>query len=195
MPWCTVWRGTPQDCIDHMRRDHIVPATVKAANLARWFSPWTVSRERWSTVLRSSISGVATDTLLFSRIGLPLVHRYRVLLARVLICLDFGPFSTLPMLHVCSPVIDVAPGRLHPRCLRRFRWGGRSREPANLSQPSKSRRPFSASTSVAAIAPESSTPVVVRSRRFDRRAVSVPIDLALPHFAAPDFQSSGSVGM
>ena len=32
--WCTVWRGTPQDCINHMRRAHTVPATVKAANLA-----------------------------------------------------------------------------------------------------------------------------------------------------------------
>ena len=32
--WCTVWRGTPQDCIDHMRKAHTVPTTVKAANLA-----------------------------------------------------------------------------------------------------------------------------------------------------------------
>ena len=76
--WCTVWRGTPQDCIDHMRKAHTVPATVKAANLARWFPPWTVSREQWTTILRSSVSGVAVDTLLFSRIGVPLVHRYGV---------------------------------------------------------------------------------------------------------------------
>ena len=44
----------------------------------------------------------------------------------VLIWLDFGPFSTLPMLRAGSPVIDVAPGRLHPRYLRRFRWGPQS---------------------------------------------------------------------
>ena len=50
--WCTVWRGTPQDCIDHMRKAHNVPATVKAANLARWFPPWTVSREQWTMILR-----------------------------------------------------------------------------------------------------------------------------------------------
>ena len=25
--WCTVWRGMPQDCIDHMRKAHNVPAT------------------------------------------------------------------------------------------------------------------------------------------------------------------------
>ena len=77
--WCTVWQGTLQDCIDHMRKAHSVPATVKVANLVRWFPPWTVSREQCNTILRSSISGVAVDALLFSRIGVPLTHRYRVL--------------------------------------------------------------------------------------------------------------------
>ena len=33
VPWCTIWRGMPQDCIDHMRRGHTVPATVQAANV------------------------------------------------------------------------------------------------------------------------------------------------------------------
>ena len=33
--WCTIWKGTPQDCIDHNRLAHAVPATVKAANLGR----------------------------------------------------------------------------------------------------------------------------------------------------------------
>ena len=65
--------------------------------------------------------------------------------------------------------------------------GGHSREPADLSQTSTSRRPCPASMSVAAVAPESLTPAVVRSRRSGRRAVSVPLDLALPCFAAPDF--------
>ena len=37
MTWCTVWKGTSQDCIDHMRRAHNIPALVKAANLARCF--------------------------------------------------------------------------------------------------------------------------------------------------------------
>ena len=78
MTWCTAWRGTPQDCIHHMCRAHTVPASIKTANLTIWFPPWTVSREHWSNVLRSSVSGVATDTLLLSRIGVPLVHRYRV---------------------------------------------------------------------------------------------------------------------
>ena len=67
--------------------------------------------------------------------------------------------------------------------------GGRSREPADVSQPSTARRPTPASRSAAAVAPESSTPDVVRSRRSGRRAVSVPLDLALPHLAVPDFRA------
>ena len=35
--WCTVWKGTVQDCIDHMRHVHKVPLSVKAANLAKYF--------------------------------------------------------------------------------------------------------------------------------------------------------------
>ena len=77
--WCKVWKGTAQDCIDHMRRVHKVPLSVRAANLARFFPPWTVTREQWTDMMMPSISGVVIDTLLFSRIGSPLCHRYRVI--------------------------------------------------------------------------------------------------------------------
>ena len=77
--WCTVWKGTAQDCIDHMRRIHKMPLSVKAANLARFFPPWTVTKEQWADMMMPSISGVAIDTLLFSRIGSPLCHRYRIM--------------------------------------------------------------------------------------------------------------------
>ena len=77
--WCTVWKGTAQDCIDHLRRTHDAPQVVNAANLARYFPPWTVTREQWSEMTRPTISGVAIDTLLFSRIGVPLFHRYRII--------------------------------------------------------------------------------------------------------------------
>ena len=40
--WCPVWKGTSQDCVNHMRRAHNTPISVKAGNLARWFPPWTV---------------------------------------------------------------------------------------------------------------------------------------------------------
>ena len=73
--WCPVWKGTSQDCIDHMRRAHNTPTSVKAGNLARWFPPWTVTREQWHSMSRPSVSGIAIDTFLFSRIGAPLFHR------------------------------------------------------------------------------------------------------------------------
>ena len=76
--WCTIWKGTPQDCVDHMQLAHAVPATVNVANLGRWVPPWMVSRNIWREALHSSVSGVSTDALLFSRYGIPLVHRYRV---------------------------------------------------------------------------------------------------------------------
>ena len=65
-------------CVDHMRRAHDIPPVVKAANLACWFPPWTVTREQWTSMTRLAISGVAVDTQLFSHIGVPLFHCYRV---------------------------------------------------------------------------------------------------------------------
>ena len=76
--WCPVWKGMSQDCIDHMRRAHNTPITMKAGNLARWFPPWTVTREQWHNMSRPSVSRIAIDTFLFSRIGISLLHRYRV---------------------------------------------------------------------------------------------------------------------
>ena len=52
--WCTVWKGTAQDCVDHMRRTHTAPLMVKAANLARYFPLWTVTREQWSAMTHPS---------------------------------------------------------------------------------------------------------------------------------------------
>ena len=77
-PGALFGRATPQDCIDHMRLAHAVPASVKAANLGRWVPTWTVSRNIWRKALRLTISGVSTDALLFSRYGILFVHRYRV---------------------------------------------------------------------------------------------------------------------
>ena len=44
---------------------HAVPHTVRAANLGKWFPPWTVSREMWREALLPHVSGVSTDILLF----------------------------------------------------------------------------------------------------------------------------------
>ena len=62
-----------------MRRMHNVPLSVKAANLAKYFPAWTVSRDQWSKMLMPCVSGVAIDMLLFSRVGSPLCYRYRLI--------------------------------------------------------------------------------------------------------------------
>ena len=77
--WCTQWKGTPQDCVAHLRQAHTVPYIVRAVNLVKWFPPWTVSREVWREALLPYVSGVSTDILLFSERGVPLIHHYRVL--------------------------------------------------------------------------------------------------------------------
>ena len=76
--WCTVWKGTPQDCMDHVQRAHDMPSDIKSASLEKFFPPWTVRRQIWVDALKPCHSGVSTDVLLFSEIQLSLVHHYRV---------------------------------------------------------------------------------------------------------------------
>ena len=76
--WCTQWKGTLQDCIDHIRLVHSVPVTVKAGNLGRRLPPWIVTQDMWRVALKATVSGVSTDALLFRWCGTPLVHRYCV---------------------------------------------------------------------------------------------------------------------
>ena len=80
--WCTVWKGTPQDCMDHIRGAHDVPWEIKSASLKHFLPPWTVTRRVWSDSLTAQHScvhsGISTDVLLFSDIHLSLVHHYRI---------------------------------------------------------------------------------------------------------------------
>ena len=69
MSWCTKWKGTPQDCIDHIRKKHNVGDSVKTVSLGKWFPPWTVTRAEWHTVLKPKVSGISTDVALFSEHG------------------------------------------------------------------------------------------------------------------------------
>ena len=68
--WCTTWKGSPQDCLEHLRNGHD----------ASWIyaPPWTVRRELWTDSLRVEHSGISTDILLFSEVGLSLTQHYRV---------------------------------------------------------------------------------------------------------------------
>ena len=76
--WCTTWKGSPQDCLEHVRNGHDVPWISKTASIEKYAPPWTVRRELWTDSLRVEHSGISTDILLFSQLGLSLRQHYRV---------------------------------------------------------------------------------------------------------------------
>ena len=55
-----------------------MPGEIKSASLEKYLPPWTVTRQVWTDSLTPRHSGISTDVLLFSDIGLSLVHHYRV---------------------------------------------------------------------------------------------------------------------
>ena len=55
-----------------MRRSHMVPSSIRASNLARWFPLGLFPG------INGTVSGVSTDALLFSHVGAQLMHMYRV---------------------------------------------------------------------------------------------------------------------
>ena len=64
--------------MDHVRGAHKVPEEVQYIRLETLFPPWTVTRQVYTDSLTSRHSGISNDVLLFSNIGLSLVHHYRV---------------------------------------------------------------------------------------------------------------------
>ena len=76
--WCTTWKGSPQDCLEHVRNGHDVPWISKTTSIEKYAPPWTVRRELWTDSLRVEHSGISTDILLFSELGLSLKQHYRV---------------------------------------------------------------------------------------------------------------------
>ena len=75
---CTVWKGTPQDLINHVCGAHNVSEKVQNVSLEMLFPPWTVTREVYKDSLTSRHSVISNDILLFIDSGLSLVHHYRV---------------------------------------------------------------------------------------------------------------------
>ena len=74
----TVCKGTPQDLMDHVRGAHNVPGEIKKVRLETLFPPQTVTCQVYTDSLTSRHSGISNDVLLFSDIGLSLIHHYRV---------------------------------------------------------------------------------------------------------------------
>ena len=64
--------------MDHVRGAHNVPREIKKVSLETLFPPWTVTRQVYTDSLTSRHSGISNDVLLFSDIGLSLIHHYRV---------------------------------------------------------------------------------------------------------------------
>ena len=76
--WCTTWKGSPQDCLEQLRNGHDAPWISKTACIEKYAPPWTVRRALWTDSLRVEHSGISTDILLFSELGLSLTQHYRV---------------------------------------------------------------------------------------------------------------------
>ena len=76
--WCTTWKGSPQDCLEHVRSGHDAPWVSKTASIEKYAPPWTVRHQVWTDSLRVDSSGISTDMLLFSEVGMPLTQHYRV---------------------------------------------------------------------------------------------------------------------
>ena len=99
--WCTVWNRTPQDCMGHLHLAHTIPASVRTANLGKWFPPWTVTRQTWKDALNPRNLGVFV-----SECGHTLVHHYRVLYLR----------REYPMSHCEGAILkagEPVPGQSH----------------------------------------------------------------------------------
>ena len=74
VPWCTIWKGTSQDLMSHIVLGHKVSGETKRACLQKLFPPW----RQYVESLSPKRSGISNDVLLFSEVGLTLVHHYRV---------------------------------------------------------------------------------------------------------------------
>ena len=122
VPWCTIWKGTSQDLMTHILLGHKVPEEAKRADVQKFFPPWTVTREQYAESLLPKYSGISNDILLFSEVGLTLVHHYRVHSAGQPHAMFRGKYlAQLRLLHLTgsttpvpeNPVSNVGPQVTH----------------------------------------------------------------------------------
>ena len=144
--------------------------------------------------MRSYVSGVAVNTLLFSRIGAPLFHRYCVVSRPGTHVTFRGSYMT--RIRTFLKESDAASLRSrHRRRARAIasRMSQKTTRETHGQEPNSSeqRRPGSGvwkSAPAAAVAAASLTPVVVRSLRSGPRAIPALMDLVLQRFATPGLQ-------
>ena len=130
--WYTTWKGSPQDCLEHVRSGHDAPWVSKTASIEKYAPPWTVRRQLWTDLLRIEHSGISTDMLLFSEVGMPLTQHYRVYkggLPHAVFCTDY--MARLRSLLPSPGGTDTPPENvcgMTPKSVRR---------PHRLSQPKR----------------------------------------------------------
>ena len=61
--WCTLWKGSVQDCLYHLRSKHDGTRFLDLNTLEKFFPQWTVSREFWRAVpgIRLPVSSPVQD--------------------------------------------------------------------------------------------------------------------------------------
>ena len=80
VPNCLVHylEGVPQDCLEHVRSGHDAPWVEKTASMRNMPPRGRSHDQLWLDSLRIEHSGISTDMLLFSEVGMPLTQHYRV---------------------------------------------------------------------------------------------------------------------
>ena len=66
-----MWKGSVRACLEHLTEKHGGSTFFAMKNVAKFFPPWTVTRNVWLDALRPDVSGVAVDALLFHEAGTP----------------------------------------------------------------------------------------------------------------------------
>ena len=115
--WCTVWKGTPQDLMDHILEGHNVPGEIRKVSLEMLFPPWTVTRQLYAESLTAQHSGISNNILLFSEMGFSLVHHYRVYRVGRPHAMFRGKYLTqLRALLPANTIVPTAGGPSGPAC-------------------------------------------------------------------------------
>ena len=115
--------GTPQDVMTHILEGHNVPGETRRASLQKLFPPWTVTREQYAESLSAQRSGISNDVLLFSEVGLMLVHhamfrgKYLTQLRSLFLTSTTTPTSERPLSHA-GPQEAPMSGRTDDSCAR-----------------------------------------------------------------------------
>ena len=127
MTWCAVWKGSGRACLGEKHGGSTLEVTT---NVARFFLPWTVTRDVWLAALHPEVSGVAVDALLFHEAGRRLVHTYCVykdpfphpalrgdVVPRLLSCVIRAMvIARLTHLRISIPSTGAPPGQVPPEC-------------------------------------------------------------------------------